>query len=67
MEGSDFGETKQQEQHVTINKSVYNRLVMSIVSVAIVSAFLGGYVMGGEMAEPKEIIIRETISDVQSK
>ena len=67
MDDSDFEETKQQAQQVTINKSVYNRLVMSIVSVAIVSAFLSGYVLGGEMAEPKEIIIRETISDVQSK
>ncbi len=65
MEDSEFVETKKHEQQVTVDKSTYHKLIISIVSVAIISAFLGGYVVGGETAEPKEVIIRETIQDLQ--
>ena len=67
MEDFEFIEDKKQVQQITVNKSTYNRLIIAIISVAIVSAFLGGYVMGGETAEPKEIIIRETIPNSPDK
>ncbi len=62
MDDFEFIEDKQEKQ-ITVNKSTYNRLIISIVSVAIISAFLGGYVVGGETAEPKEVIIRETVQN----
>ena len=40
---------------------------MAIISVAIVSAFLGGYVVGGETVEPKEVIIREIAQSSQAR
>ena len=67
MENSEFADTKKHEQQVIVSKSTYNRLIMSIVSVAVISAFLGGYVVGGETAEPKEVIIRETVQDLQQQ
>jgi len=63
----EFIEDKKQDEQITINKSMYNRLMITIISVAIVSAFLGGYVVGGETAEPKEVIIRETVQNSQAK
>ncbi len=66
MDNSEFIENNQ-EKEITIKKSTYNRLIIAIVSVAIVSAFLGGYVAGVETTEPKEVIIRETISNPQTK
>lgn len=67
MEDSESADTEKHEQQVTVNKSTYNKLIMLIVSVAIISAFLGGYVIGGETAEPKEVIIRETVQDLQQQ
>lgn len=64
LEDSDTNQTKNQ---LVVNKSTYTRLIISVVSVAIVSAFLGGYVIGGETAEPKEVIIRESIPDLQPR
>jgi len=66
MDDSEFIENKNQDKQISINKSTYNRLIMTIISVVIVSAFLGGYVVGGETAEPKEIIIRETVQSTQA-
>jgi len=63
----DFDDIKKQDELITVNKSMYNRLIMAIILVAIVSSFLGGYVVGGETAEPKEVIIRETVQDSQAK
>lgn len=61
-----FEDDKEQKQ-IVVDKSTYNKLIIAIVSVAVVSAFLGGYVVGGETAEPKEVIIRETVQDSQAK
>lgn len=66
MEDFEFIEDKEQDKQITVNKSTYNRLIIAIISVAIVSAFLGGYVVGGETAEPKEIIIREVVQNSQT-
>ncbi|NNL58853.1 MAG: DsbA family protein [Nitrosopumilus sp.] len=65
MDNFESDHLNKQEQQVVVNKSTYNKLIISIISVAIVSAFLGGYVIGGETAEPKEVIIRETIQEFQ--
>jgi len=66
LEDFEFIEDRKQDQQITVNKSTYNRLIIAIISVAIVSAFLGGYVVGGETAEPKEVIIRETVQSSQT-
>jgi len=63
----DFDDIKKQDNLITVNKSMYNRLIIAIILVAIVSAFLGGYVVGGETAEPKEVIIRETVQSPQAR
>ncbi|WP_425340049.1 DsbA family protein [Nitrosopumilus ureiphilus] len=67
MDDFKFIEDDKQKTHVSITKSTYNRLITAIVSVAIVSAFLGGYVVGGETVEPKEVIVRESIQNSQTK
>ena len=67
MEDFEPDKIKNQDQQITVNKSTYNKLIMSIISVAIVSAFLGGYVIGGETVEPKEVIIRESIQNPQPR
>lgn len=67
MEDFEFIEDRKPEKQITVNKSTFNRLIVTIVSVAVVSAFLGGYVVGGETAEPKEVIIREAIQNNQAK
>jgi len=67
VEDFEFIEDRKDDEKITVNKSTYNRLIIAIISVAIVSAFLGGYVVGGETAEPKEVIIRETVQNSQAK
>ncbi len=67
MNDFNFIEDEKQSTHISINKSTYKLLIITIVSVAIVSAFLGGYVIGGETVEPKEIIIRESMPNSQTK
>ncbi len=67
MEDFEHDKIKNQDQQITVNKSTYNKLIISIISVAIVSAFLGGYVVGDETAEPKEVIIRESIQNSQPR
>ncbi|AJM91591.1 DsbA family protein [Nitrosopumilus piranensis] len=63
MEDFEFIEDKKLDKQISVNKSTFNRLIITIITVAIVSAFLGGYVIGGETAEPKEVIVRETIQN----
>ncbi len=63
----EFIEDKKKDEQIVVSKSMYTRLIVAIVSIAIVSAFLGGYVIGGVTAEPKEVIIRETIQNSQTK
>ena len=67
MKDFEFIEDKKSDNQITVNKSTFNRLIMAIVAVAVVSAFLGGYVVGGETAEPKEVIVREAIPTSQTK
>jgi len=67
VEEFEFIEDRKQDQQITVNKSTYNRLIISIILVAIVSAFLVGYIIGGETVEPKEVIIRETVLDSQTR
>ena len=67
MKDFEFIEDKKSDNQITVNKSTFNRLIMAIVAVAVVSAFLGGYVVGGETAEPKEVIVREAVPTSQAK
>lgn len=67
MEDSESDDIKKQDPLISINKSTYNRLIIAIVSVAIVSAFLGGYVTGAETTDPEKVFIREAVDNSQTK
>lgn len=67
LEDFEFDDNKRHDKQIVVKKSTFNRLIMTIISIAIVAAFLGGYVVGGETAEPKEIIIRETVQNFQTR
>ena len=60
MENQDGDEIsiKNNSEDVVIKKSVFNKLLVGIISAGIVSAFLGGYVLGAETVEPEKIVIR---------
>jgi len=49
---------KNNSEDVVIKKSTFNKLLVGIISAGIVSAFLGGYVLGAETVEPEKILIR---------
>ncbi|KEQ56308.1 Na antiporter NhaA 2 protein [Marine Group I thaumarchaeote SCGC RSA3] len=65
MEDFEFIEDQKPDKEISVSKSTFNRLIVAIVAVSIVSAFLGGYVVGGETAEPKEVVIREAVPNLQ--
>ena len=60
MENQDDNEisVKNNSEDVVIKKSVFNKLLVGVISAGIVSAFLGGYVLGAETVEPEKILIR---------
>jgi len=51
---------KNNSEGMVIKKSAFNKLLVGVISAGIVSAFLGGYVLGAETVEPEKIIIRNT-------
>jgi len=61
MENQDGDEIsiKNNSKDVVIKKSAFNKLLVGIISAVVVSAFLGGYVLGAETVEPEKIIIRD--------
>ena len=61
MENQDGDEIsiKNNSEDIVIKKSVFNKLVVGAISAVVVSAFLGGYVLGAETVEPEKIIIRD--------
>jgi len=61
MENQDSDEIsiKNNSEEVVIKKSTFNKLLVGIISAVVVSAFLGGYVLGAETVEPEKIIIRD--------
>lgn len=60
MENQDGNEIsiKNNSEDVVIKKSAFNKLLVGVISAVVVSAFLGGYVLGAETVEPEKIIIR---------
>jgi protein-disulfide isomerase len=42
---------------VSMKKATYNKLIFAIIFAALISAFLGGYVLGTETAEPSAVNI----------
>jgi len=60
MENQDGDEIsiKNNSEDVVIKKSAFNKLLVGVISAVVVSAFLGGYVLGAETVEPEKIIIR---------
>ena len=60
MENQDDNEisVKNDSEDVVIKKSAFNKLLVGVISAVVVSAFLGGYVLGAETVEPEKIIIR---------
>ena len=61
MENQDDNEIsiKNNSEDVVIKKSTFNKLLVGVISAVVFSAFLGGYVLGGETVEPEKIIIRD--------
>lgn len=49
LEESSNPESK--SEHITLDKSTFNKLIIAVVAVSIVSAFLGGYVLGNQTNE----------------
>jgi len=68
MENQDDDETsiKNNSEEVVIKKSAFNKLLVGIISAGIVSAFLGGYVLGAETVEPEKIVIRNAEDVIES-
>jgi len=60
MENQDGDEisVKNNSEDVVIKKSTFNKLLVGVISAVVVSAFLGGYVLGAETVEPEKILIR---------
>ena len=46
--------------NVIIKKSTFNKLIIGIVTIAIISAFLGGYVLGSETDMSSDILIKDS-------
>jgi len=61
MENQDDNEIsiKNNSEDVVIKKSAFNKLLVGVISAVVVSAFLGGFVLGAETVEPEKIIIRD--------
>jgi len=61
MENQDDNEisVKNNSEDVVIKKSAFNKLLVGVISAVVVSAFLGGYVLGAETVEPEKILIRD--------
>lgn len=60
--GKDEGSSleKKESEVVSIKKSTLNKLIGSVIVVAVISAFLGGYILGAETSGPSEIIIQDS-------
>ncbi len=59
LENSEPNNSESRSQNVLIKKSTFNKLIIAIVTVSIISAFLGGYVFGVQTTESPETIIYE--------
>ena len=57
---------KNDSEDVVIKKSAFNKLLVGVISAGIVSAFLGGYVLGAETVEPEKILIRDAEDVIRS-
>ena len=68
MENQDDNEisVKNDSEDVVIKKSAFKKLLVGVISAVVVSAFLGGYVLGAETAEPEKILIRDAEDVIRS-
>ena len=68
MENQDDNEisVKNDSEDVVIKKSTFNKLLVGVISAVVVSAFLGGYVLGAETVEPEKILIRDAEDVIRS-
>ncbi len=68
MENQDGDEIsiKNNSEDVVIKKSAFNKLLVGVISAVVVSAFLGGYVLGAETVEPEKILIRDAEDVIRS-
>jgi len=72
MENQDDNEIsiKNNSEVVVIKKSTFNKLLVGVISAVVISAFLGGYVLGAETVEPEKIIItnaEDVIGPIQTQ
>lgn len=51
---------KTTDTSVIIKKSTFNKLIIGVVAIAIISAFFGGYFVGVNSVEPEQIYIRNS-------
>ncbi len=51
---------KKESESVTIKKSTLNRLIIGVIVAAVISAFLGGYVVGTETSGSSQVIIQDS-------
>jgi len=68
MENQDDNEisVKNDSEDVVIKKSAFKKLLVGVISAVVVSAFLGGYVLGAETVEPEKILIRDAEDVIRS-
>lgn len=55
----DFKTEKNNENEIVVSRSSFNKLLFVLITASVVSAFLGGYVVGSETVEPEKIVIRD--------
>jgi len=55
----DLKTEKNNENEKVISKSAFNKLLFGLIAASVVSAFLGGFLVGSEIVEPEKIVIRD--------
>jgi len=51
--------SKENSENIVMKKSTFNKILMGIIAAIVVSAFLGGYLIGAKTVEPEKIFIRD--------
>ena len=65
LENSESGHPEPNSENIVVTKSTFNKLIIGIVAASIFAAFLGGYMLGVQTAEPSDIVINK-INEVNS-
>jgi len=66
----DLKTEKNNENEIVVSRSSFNKLLFGLIVASVVSAFLGGFLVGSEIVEPEKIVIRdgtEVVGSTQSQ